>query len=182
MKPVLERRHHTEISTSAANGPEEIRIGILTGFELSPIHCYKLRRYQVVARGPVLRHQLPLSSAKGEAGNSYGRTTARRGGEAESLRCLVQVTHQCACLCAGHALVCVDFDSVHPGKVDHYPGIAHAEPSPVMASATHGQRQILDLGKFERPRDIGCAGTTHDQRGTLIECAVKDQAHRFIVG
>jgi hypothetical protein len=131
---------------------------------------------------PYFDIQLPLASAERQAGNSYGRTTTRGGGEAESLRCLVQVTHQCACLSTGHALLCVDFDSVHPGKVDHYPAIAHAKPSPVMASATHGQRQILDPGKFERPRDIGCAGTPHDKRGTLIECAVKDQARRFIVG
>jgi hypothetical protein len=44
-----------------------------------------------------------------------------------------------------------------------------------MASATHGQWQILVLSKIESPRDVGRAGTANDQRGTPIECTVENQ-------
>jgi hypothetical protein len=51
-----------------------------------------------------------------------------------------------------------------------------------MASATHRQRQILVLGEFKRPRDVGRTGTANDERGTTIESTVENQACRFIVG
>jgi hypothetical protein len=93
---------------------------------------------------------------------------------AEALRCVVQVAYQRTCLCPGHALACFDFDPVHPGEIDHHAAIAHAEPGSVMA--THRQWHILALDKIESQSDVGCAGTAHDQRRTLIECAVEDQA------
>ena len=50
-----------------------------------------------------------------------------------------------------------------------------------MASATHRHRQLLALAKIERSRDVGGAGTAHDQRRMPIECRILDQARRFIV-
>ena len=97
----------------------------------------------------------------------------RRRGPAEALRCVVQVVYQRTCLCPGHALACVDFDPVHPvhpGEIDHHAAIAHAESGSVMASATHRQRQILVLGEFKRPRDVGRTSAANDHRRTLIEC------------
>ncbi len=95
---------------------------------------------------------------------------------------LVQIAYQRTCLCPGNALACVDFDPVHTGEIDHQAAIAHAESGSVMASATHRQRQILVLGEFKRSRDVGRTGTANDQRRTPIECAVENQACRFIVG
>jgi hypothetical protein len=51
-----------------------------------------------------------------------------------------------------------------------------------MATATHCQRQILLLSEFQRPHQVGRVGTANDQRRTPIECAVENQACRFIVG
>jgi hypothetical protein len=45
-----------------------------------------------------------------------------------------------------------------------------------MASPTHRQRQVVGLRKIERLRDIGCAGTAHDQRRMSIECAIENKA------
>src|SRR5579859_8222048 len=64
MELVLQRGCHAEISAPAANGPEKIWIGVVTGFDLPPIHRHKLCRYQVVACGAVLRLKKPLSSAQ----------------------------------------------------------------------------------------------------------------------
>ena len=89
---------------------------------------------------------------------------------------MVQVAYQRTCLCPRHALACVDFHPVHPGEIDHHAAIAHAGSGSVMASATHRHGQILVLGEFKRPRDVGRTGTANDQRRTPIECAVEDQA------
>src|SRR5580693_10547430 len=99
MEPILEPGDHREISASAANRPEKIWIGVLAGLDLPSIHRHELRRYQVVAGSAIFRHQLPLASAERQAGNSYRRTTTRRRGQAEALRCLVKIAYQRACLC-----------------------------------------------------------------------------------
>src|SRR5580704_13934174 len=135
MEPILEGGGHAKISASAANRPKKIWIRVLTGLDLLSIDRHKLRRYQVVARGAVLRHQESLSSAERQASNSYIRATTRCRGQTEVLRCVVQVAHQRTCLCPGHALARVDFDPVHPGEVDDHAAIAHAESGSVMAPA-----------------------------------------------
>src|SRR5580700_393320 len=182
MELVLKRRYHAEISASSTNRPKKIRIGVLTGLHLPSIDRHELRRSKVVAGSAVLRHQLPFSSAKRQASNSYGRATARRCGQAESLRRLVQVAHECTGLCSGHALALVDCDSVHSREINYHAAIAHAEPSSVVASATHGQRQILALRKIECACDVRRAGAANDQRRTPIECEIENQARRLIVG
>ena len=50
---------------------------VLTHLDLSPIHRHKLRPHQVIARGAVLRHQLSLTSAEGQAGKSHCRAATR---------------------------------------------------------------------------------------------------------
>jgi hypothetical protein len=59
MEPVFEFRDHAEVSTTATNGPEQIRIGVGTGPNLLAIHEYDLRRNDVVASRSMHRHQLP---------------------------------------------------------------------------------------------------------------------------
>src|SRR5579862_7696014 len=137
MKLVLQRSRHTEISASAANRPKKIWIGVLAGLDLPPICRDKLRRYQVVARGAVLRHQQSLSSAQRQAGNSYSRATAQRRCQTEALRGAVQVAYQRTCSRPRNALAGVDVDPVHCGEIDDYAVIADAEPGSVVASATY---------------------------------------------
>src|SRR5258708_36425391 len=129
MKLVLERRYHSEITASTANRPEKIRVGGLAGFDLSAVHGQQLCRYQIVTGGAVFRHQQPLSAAERQAGNPHRWATTHRGGEAESLCCLVHIPHQGTGIGTGHALANVDLDLVHSGQIDHEAAVAYAESS-----------------------------------------------------
>src|SRR6266852_893851 len=94
MKSVLKLCHHAEVPTPASYRPEKIRIDVLTGFDLPAVHGHHLGRYQVVARCAVFWHQLALSAAECQPGDSYCGASAHRRSQAEALRCFVQLAHQ----------------------------------------------------------------------------------------
>src|SRR5215472_16868984 len=157
MELVFEGRQHAEVTASAANSPEKIWIGVLTGLDFPSVHGYHACRQKVVTRASIFGHQQPFSAAERQACDPYGRAATRRRGQAEALSGLVQIAHEGAGLRANHELASVDFDSVHCGEIDHHPAVAHTESSAAVTSAADRQRQIVAPGKIERPSDIGSA-------------------------
>src|SRR5215469_1065680 len=176
MELVLQGGCYSEIPASTPDRPKEIWIRSLTGLDLPSVHCHQLCREQVVAGGAILRHQKSFSATECQARNPYSWTATRSGGQPVSLGCLVKVAHERTRLCCGHAFARVHLDPVHPGKIDDYTAITHAESSSVMASAAYCDRQILFLDKIECSRYVGRVCAPHDQRGAPIKCAVEDQA------
>ena len=181
MQPILERSSDPEVSASAANGPEEIGIGVAAYLELPSVNRYDVSREKVVARRTEHGHQDPFAAAEGETRNSYIGATAHRRGQAEWLHRLVEIAYQRACLRVGDALLFVDFDSLHCGEIDYDAAIAHAESGAAMAAAAYCHRYILSLGKVERAYNVIRTGAAHDQRRVAIKCTIEDQACRFIV-
>ena len=127
------------------------------------------------------RHQQPLSSAKREASHAYVWATSRRRRQAERRRRSIHIVHQRTGLRARHPVPCVDFDSLHPGDIDHHAVIADRKPRSTVSSAAHGDRQLLFLGKIESARNINCARTTHDEGRVKVERSVKNQTGRFVL-
>jgi hypothetical protein len=97
------------------------------------------------------------------------------------LRRFVQIAHERTGFRAGHSFAGVDFHSFHCGEIDHHAAVAHPVPETAVASTAHRQRQILAPSKIESSRYVRRTGTANDHRRTPIECAVENQASRFIV-
>src|SRR5205823_2648800 len=70
VEPVLERRHHAEVASSAAYAPEEVVILVRARGQYATVGGHHLGRDEVVEREPVLRHEPADAAAEREAGNT----------------------------------------------------------------------------------------------------------------
>ncbi len=73
-------RDHTEVATTAAQGPEQVRMLVLVGGDQAAIREDDVGLQQVIDRQPVLARQVAGATAEREASNPGGGDDAERHG------------------------------------------------------------------------------------------------------
>ena len=103
MDPIFKRRDDTEISATAPQAPEEVRVLIRAGGQKLPVGRDEICRQQVVAAETVLPHQPAEAAAQGQPGNAGRRDDPAGAGQAKGLRFTVVLAPGEARLGAGRA-------------------------------------------------------------------------------
>src|SRR6516225_5608642 len=71
-EPVLEGRHHAEITAAAADGPEQIRMLLGANLQNPSLRCNQLDRVQIIESQPVFPHKPPDTAAESQPRDTGG--------------------------------------------------------------------------------------------------------------
>ncbi len=174
VKPILEGRHHPEIAAPAAQPPEQLGVFVGSGAPELTVRRHDVGGQEVVADEPVLAHQPSHAPAEGEAGDARLAHHPARGGEAESLRLVIEVLPQDSGLSPGRLGRGIDVDALHQRQVDHEPVVAHGGSRDIVATATHRDQQALGRGEAHRLQHVGGARAAGDEARPLVDHRVPD--------
>src|SRR4249919_1373643 len=167
-----ERADDAEVPAAAPQRPEQV--GVIVGRCLDDVALGgdHLDFDQVVDGEPVLAHEPADAAAQGEAADAGVADDAARGGQAVSLRLVVDVAPQGAALDAGRAIDGIDSDGAHRREVDHDSVVAHRGASHVVAPASYGDLEVAVTGEAHRCGHVGGAAAAGDQSRAPIDGAV----------
>src|SRR6476660_10514076 len=113
MRLKQERRDDSEIPSTAAESPEEIRVLISAGCQKCPVCCDDFEGQHVVTSQAVLADQPTNSPAEGETGNTGLGNNARGNRQTERMSFPIDITKCCASLNAGRASGRIDEHRAH---------------------------------------------------------------------
>jgi hypothetical protein len=150
MQGELERAHDAEVAAAAAQRPEQV--GVLGGRrpDEPAVRRDDRRCDEVVAGQAVLALEPAGATAQREAGDARRRDAPAGGGQAVALRGTVDLCPGGAPAHAGDPRLGVDRDVVHPADVEDEPVLAQREARHGVATAAHGDAQVLVAGEGER--------------------------------
>ena len=180
MQPELERRHHTEVATATAQGPEQIGLGAGRDLMHGSVGRDDGGAEQVVDRHAKPTRQPAEATAEREAGHPGGGVDAERRGQAMGLRLAVKIGEQRAGADACAALLSVDADRAHARQVDHQTALGHRVAGDMMAATTHAEQHSVRRGKAHRGLNILGREAARDQRRAAIDSRVPDFAGRVV--
>src|SRR5207302_4589918 len=130
----LERGEHTEVATSAADGPEEVLVLPLAGGQEASVGRDHVGGDEVVTGEPAAPREVADAPAQGQARDTGGRDDAAGGGEAEGVGGGVQVAPDRTALRPGAFRGGVDTYAPHPHQVDHDGVVPGAEARDAVAA------------------------------------------------
>ena len=172
VESVLERGGDAEVAAATSDGPEEVEILVGRGTADGAVCHHHLRRYQVVERQPVLRHEPPETAAERQAGNAGRPDHAACGREAMQLRFAVELLPEDAALGAGRASCCIDVNSLHRREVDHQSAVDRSTAADVVAATADRNLEVRCAREIYCIGHVGRAVAPRDERGSLVNQAV----------
>ncbi|EDY21437.1 hypothetical protein CfE428DRAFT_0682 [Chthoniobacter flavus Ellin428] len=176
MQGKFELSDDTEISTAAAQGPEQVRVGTGSGVQRATVRRDNPRRDEIVRGEAVFAAEPAETAAQGEAGNARRGIDPRGRGEAVHLRGAIHVGQRAAWLHRRAASAGIDPHTLHRRKVDHQPVFADRETGDVVSSAPDRNLEPIFAGIIHRLHDVGLSPATDDGGGSAVDHAVPNGA------
>src|SRR5262249_59102168 len=133
---------------------EEVRM--FTGIDVAELAVSRdnIGRDQVITGEAVLARQPANATTQGEASDACVCIGAPRGGQAKSLRLVVECPPRDAALGTGRPPSGVNPYAAHPGQVNDEAAIAHCRTWDVVATAAHRHQQMVGAGEMNAGDDI----------------------------
>ena len=135
--------------------PEQVRVVVLAGGDLTAVGGDEIDRDQVVAGEPVPPLEPAGSAAQGETGDAGCGYSSPGGRQAMFLRGAVELAPRHPGPDTDLAAVGVDLDPVHRPDVDDEAAVVDRHPGDRVAPGTHGDLQHLAVGQRQRFDDVG---------------------------
>ena len=171
-----ERRHDSEVTSSAADRPEQIIVVASVRRHDTAIGQHDVGGEQVVQREPVFANQPPETAAEGQARHAGHRHEAAGRGQTVRLKRVVHLGPVAAALGADRARIGIDGDRSHSREIDHEPFVAHREAGDVVAGAANRDDQALVDCKPDGVRHVARVGAPSDQPWPPIDRRIEDRA------
>ena len=135
---------------------------------------------QIVCGQPELAADPAEPAAERQPGDPRGRVDAGRGDEPECLRLTVEFAERDARFDPRRARKGIDPDRFHQAQIDHHAAVADRAAGDVVATAADRNQRALVAGEIHRRRDVGCAGTAHDDGRPPVDHRVPDGARGVV--
>ena len=178
----LEGSHHSQATTAAAGGPEQVRVLLAAGSADRAVGGDDLDGSQVVAAQAVGPHQHAHAAAEGETRDpGLGHLTPGRD-EPEELGRAVDVAPGRAGLGADGAGGGVDVDGLHLREVDDQAVVTHGAAGHLVASAADADHRVVLAGDLDDLDDVSGVGAARDHRRVAIDQPVPHPPCRVVVG
>ena len=174
----LEARHHTEVATTAADGPEQVGVLLFARRDDAALGRDQLDRDERIDRQAVLAHQPADATAERQAGQADAAGVAEWRREPVGTRRRGVLASGQAGLGPGEAPLGVDVQALHAAQVEDDAALARAETGQAVRTATDRELESRVPGEDDRPRDVGGTGRLDDQRRTAIDRPIVDEAGR----
>ncbi len=137
-KPVLELRHHTEVSAAAAHGPVEVGVLVRVGVQKLAVGGDDVDREQVVAGVAEFASETAHATAERETGDAGVRGGAEGGRELECLALAIELAEPHARLRLRREARWVDANALHRRQIDDEAAVADRLAGDAVAATAHG--------------------------------------------
>src|SRR6266404_7220877 len=176
----LEKGDNAEISTSAAERPEEIVVFRSAGSKHFAVGCDHLQRQQIVDGHPVLTDQPANTTSEGQATNTSLGHYAAGDCKPENMRFSINITKSRSALYSNSAGCVIHQNGPHSGQVDHQTVVAERTAANIVAAATNSRRQIIRASEIDRGNHVSNSGATSDHPRTFADACIPDLARLVI--
>src|SRR6267378_919475 len=170
----LEKGDNAEISTSAAERPEEIVVFRSTGSEHFRVGCDHLRRQQIVDGHPVFANQPANTTSEGQATNTSLGHYAAGDCKPENMRFSINITKRRSALYSNSAGCVIHENGPHSGQVDHQTVVAERTATNIVAAATNSRRQIVSASEIDRGNHVRNARAPSDHLRMFANACIPD--------
>jgi hypothetical protein len=182
MGAVLERGYDAEVAAAAAQGPEQLGVGIVAGRDDLTGGQDHLGRQQVVDGQPIAAHQPALTATQGQARDPRARDRAAGRCEPKRRGCSIELADEYAWLRSDRLPDWIDVDALHRRQVDHQSFVGDGLSGDVVAASAYGDLQSLLAAEVDRVDHVCGAKAAGDQGGSLVDEAVVDAPRLVVVG
>jgi hypothetical protein len=168
----LERSDDAEISTSAAQRPEEVVVFRRAGSEHFAISGGHLRRQQIVDGHPVLTNQPANTTSEGEAANTRLGYYAGRDCKPEDVRFSIKVAKSRSALHSNSPGCIIYENGPHSGEVYHQTVVTERTAAYIVPTATNRRQQIIRACESDRRNHISHARAPSDHPRMFADARV----------
>ncbi len=175
-----ERGDHAEVSTAAAQCPEQIGMGRGARGDEGSVGKHHVRRQQVVDCQTEPPGQVADPAAEGESPDSGRRDEARWRGHPECHRRVVDVAPRAAAVHAHRVAGGIHRRAAHGGQVDDERVVPDPEPAGVVPAAAHREIDSVLAGEPDAGDDVGDVDAAGDRRGSTVDHGVVDGSCRVV--
>jgi hypothetical protein len=170
-----------EVPAAAANRPEEVRVLVGTRLHEASVREDDLRGQQVVDREAVAAGEVAVAAAQGQPCDASGRDDPGGDREPVVLRGGIDLAPEGTAADAHRAGCRVDRDLLQRREVDDHTVVDAPEAAAVVATAPHGDAQVVVACEGDHRGDVRRARAARDHGGPLVEHRVEEGAC-FVVG
>src|SRR6266478_7720228 len=170
----LERGDNAEISTSAAERPEEIVVFRSAGSEHFSVGCDHLRRQQIVDRHPVFTNQPANTTSESQATNTSLGHDATGDSKPEDMRFSINIPKSRTTLYSNSAGRIIHENGSHSGQVDYQTVVAERTAAYVVPAATNSRRQIVRASEIDGGNHVSNAGAATDHPRMFADACIPD--------
>src|SRR5258708_18170896 len=171
-----ERGDDAEVSATAAQSPEQIRMMLLVGCHKAAVCQYDVGGDQVVAREAAFAGQVPQPSAQGESAHA-GRGNDPAGyRQAKGVGSVIDVAPGAASSDPDGPRFGIDARITDEREIDDQSVIADPQPASIVPAAPDGNEETVLAAKVDRRNDVGHIGAARDQGGALVDHTIVDLA------
>ena len=177
-----ERGDDAEVAAAAAQGPEQVTVGVLAGGHERAVGQDDVGGEEVVHGEAEAAGQVADAAAEGQAGHAGGGQEPGRGGHAERDGRVVDISPGAAGVNADGVILRADRGASQPGEVDDQGVVGHPQAGRVMPAAPHGDLRSVLAGEPHAGDDVGGVAAADDGGRVLVDHAVVDGARLVVSG
>ena len=171
-----------EISTAAAQAPEEIGVLRLAGSHDLAAGEHDIGLDEVIDGEAVLARQISHAATQRQAGDAGGGHNAEGNGEPVGMSGVVDIARRATSLDADGLARGIDAYALHGGQVDHQPIVDAAKAGPVVPAATYGNPETMLAAEVDRGDHVAYVHTPGDHQRPLVDHGVEEFACLVVVG
>ena len=174
MQPDAHGGHHAEISPTAAQRPEQLRIRRGIRGDEAAIGKDELGAEQIVQRQAVSGGQRPIAAAQRQPGHADRTDGAGDGGEV--MRCCGgdHIRRRGAALDHSDTGLGIDRDAPHAREIQHQAIGPQRPPHPVMPAAANRQGQVMDPANMQSGLHVLGRFAKGEKRRAMVDSPVPD--------
>ena len=176
MEAVGERRGDAEVAAAAAQGPEEVGMGVGRHVDYLAVSRHELDSFDVVGGEPVLRHQPAEAATECQSRDAGRRDGASGDGEPVLGVCGVQLRPRQPAFGPDRPGFGVDVGVLHLCEVDHHGAVRDASASDVVASSADGDVETAVSCEADSRRSVSSAAAADDDGRLALDERVVDLA------
>ncbi len=180
MQTILEAGDDAEVTPTAAQCPEEIRVVIGIHMEQVAIRGDDVHRQQVVDGEAVLAHEIADAAAQRDAADAHRTRIAKPDREAMRARRGGDFRRRQARFGPHGRSIDIDLQPLHARQVEHDAAIRNAKTRHTVTAAADREFQACGARNRDDPRNVGGVRHLHDDGRAAVEAPIEDSA-RLIV-
>src|SRR5262245_58752037 len=163
MELVLKRGHDAKVPATTPHAPEEVGVLSGAGGKALAVRRNEIDGAEVIGGQAVGAGEPAIAAPQGEPRDPRRGEETHRGGQPKDLRLAVKLAQGEAGLSVGRALHQIDAQALHAGEVDHEAAVADRVAGDAVATAAHGDKQVMLACKPDALDDVRSAGAAHDK-------------------